>query len=895
MRPTHVSLWFALLLLPGFADAAPRRTRQPVTTPPAATAETADPLRLNTPVVPTFQRVALTVDARRREYSGTVDIDVRVPAATRTLRFHARDMRTMEFTLRGAKGVAIPLTWALGTYDIVTATAAQPIAPGSYTLHGDFTTDFNTKAVSLYRLDTGGHAYSFTQFEAIDARGAFPCWDEPQYKIPWQITLTVPRTDLALSNAPIVRETPTGDSLKTVEFARTPPMPSYLVAMATGPFDTMSVAGCSIPTRIVTAKGALPNARLAAQFTPPVLAALEKYFARPYPFAKLDLIAVPEYWYGAMENPGAITFVDNNFLLDATSATLSRRRWLASTIAHELGHMWFGDLVTMRWWDDLWLNESFAEWIATKITDQVYPEFGAGIDQERGAQRAYDTDQATSTHAMRRPVVGDVNLDQLADALAYRKGEACLRMFEQWLGPEAFRQGVLAYLRAHEWGNATADDLWAALAQTSGGKDVPRAMATFLDQPGVPLVSVTPLGDGTVRLAQRRFAPYGESVSPQVWQIPVTLRYPKPGDPHHTQTVLLTDSVAVVRLDGLASDPAWLMPNADDSGYYRWWLPQAPLVGLREAATQVLSARERMALLANLHALLDAGLLHADEFMATVGRAAGDVSPDVIGVAAGLVDDVRQPFITEDLRAPFAQWVRASFTPAIERLGRTPRAGEDEKVGETRAAVLSLLARDGDDDATLAFADSLARVFLRDPQAVDPALIEFALGGAARRGDRALWETYKERFEKAATPADRNRFLFALGRFRDPALVAATLEYQLSGPLRPQELLRPTMSIGADPRFEDQLWRWMTEHYDAIAGRLPPAFRHFLAFFAGGCEQQRFLAAKAFFQEPAHNASGTEETLKQVEAGVRDCASLRSRESERVRSFLGAPPAGSGQ
>lgn len=898
MRVSRVligSVLCAVLGVPAAAQAAPRAPR-PVAVPasPAADAPL-DSLRLNTDVVPTFERIALTVDARQRTYSGTVDIDLKIPRPTTTLRFHARDIRQMTYTLRAADGTSLLLPWKLGKYDIVTATAPTPLEPGAYTLHCDFTADFNTKAVSLYRLETGGHAYTFTQFEAVDARGAFPCYDEPQFKIPWQLTLTVPRADIALTNAPIVRETPSGDSMKTVEFARTPPMPSYLVALATGPFDTMSVGGCSTPVRIVTAKGALPQAKLCATYTPPILAALEKFFNRPYPFAKLDLIAVPEYWYGAMENPGAITFVDTGMLLDATSATLNKRRWLATTLAHEIGHMWFGDLVTMRWWDDLWLNESFAEWIATKITDQVYPEFGAGLDQERGAQRAYETDQATSTHAMRRPVVGDVNLDQLADALAYRKGEACLRMFEQWLGPEAFRQGVLAYLKEHEWGNATGADLWLALAQAAPGKDVPAAMTSFLNQPGVPLVSATPLGDGRVRLHQRRFMPAGEPVPKQVWQIPVTLRYPMPGDPHHTQTVLLRDSALVVALDGMHGDPAWLLPNADDSGYYRWWLPEAPLTAIREAAGQVLTARERMALLANLNALLDAGLIHADDMFAALGKAAGDTSPEVIGVATGRVGDLRQTYITADLREPFAAWVRASFAPALARLGRAPRAGEDDQVGETRATVLGLLARDGEDPAVLAYADSLARAFLADSLSVDPTLIEFALHGAAARGDRALWDTYKTRFETAKTSTDRSRFLFSLGTFKDSALVAATLDYQLDGPLRPQELLRPTMALGRSTQFEELVWRWMTEHYDALAGRLPPAFRHFLAFFASGCDAQRFAVAKAFFLEPSHNAPGTEETLKQVEASTRDCVSQREREGARVRQFLGAPPAAAGQ
>ena len=277
------------------------------------------------------------------------------------------------------------------------------------------------------------------------------------------------------------------DGRRTVAFARTKPLPSYLLALATGPLETVPIPGMSVPGRVVTVKGASGLAGEAVRTTPPLLAALERYFGRPYPYEKLDLIAVPEFWPGAMENPGAITFRDTILLLDARGASAAQREAHVTINAHELAHMWFGDLVTMEWWDDLWLNESFASWMGDKAAEEAFPELRTAVSDVATLQGAMVTDARLSTRAIRQPVSALDNLLQAADTLAYQKGEAVLGMVEAWVGPEAFRKGVLDYLAAHEWKNASAADLWRALGKAAG-KDVGGVLATFLDQPGIPLV-----------------------------------------------------------------------------------------------------------------------------------------------------------------------------------------------------------------------------------------------------------------------------------------------------------------------------------------------------------------------------------------------------------------------
>src|SRR6185369_11329192 len=326
---------------------------------------------------------------------------------------------------------------------------AKPLPPGAYTLDIAFSGPFDTKATGLYHLKARDDWYAFTQFEANDARQAFPCWDEPEFKIPWSLKIEAPAGLVVLGNTPVEKKTE-ASGRQTVTFQRTPPMPSYLVAFAVGPFEFVDIPGTSVPARVVTPKGQTALAGEAVKMTGPLLTALEAYFKRPYPFPKLDLIAVPEYNYGAMENPGLITFNDRGILLEPNATTDEQRARLAGTITHELAHMWFGDLVTMTWWDDLWLNESFAEWMGNKITDQVYPQYRLPIQEVQDTRRAYGKDDHASTHAMRQRVDETVNLDQMADALAYQKGQAVLGMVETWTGPEVFRQGVIDYLKAHE-------------------------------------------------------------------------------------------------------------------------------------------------------------------------------------------------------------------------------------------------------------------------------------------------------------------------------------------------------------------------------------------------------------------------------------------------------------
>ncbi|HEX7078065.1 MAG TPA: M1 family metallopeptidase [Candidatus Eisenbacteria bacterium] len=838
--------------------------------------------RLPTDVIPTFQSVDLTLDADSADYSGSVRVELRVSRATDAIRFHAKDMDLHRVALRGPKG-EVALTPTVGDQAIVTATAGGPIAPGSYTLTVEFSNDFDRRAAGLYRLRTGGHWYAFTQLEAIDARKAFPCWDEPSFKFPYQITLHVPERHRAVSNTPVERET-VADGVRTVVFKRTKPLPSYLLAIATGPFEFVPIPGLRVPGRIVTVQGASALAQVAVKMTPPLFDALESYFGIPYPYEKLDLIAVPEFSPGAMENPGAITYGDRFLLFDERTMSVEQRRTLATFTAHEISHMWFGDLVTMKWWDDLWLNESFAEWMGDKIAGQVYPDLAVGPNALLEGQQAYAIDALLSTRAIRQPVTNMENLLEAADVLAYRKGQIVLGMTERWLGPEVFRKGIVSYLKAHAWGNAEGRDLWNALAKASG-KDVPGVLGSFLDQPGVPMVDVAVDPAGRVTLSQRRFLHYGATAPDSaLWKIPVSLSWPD-GGTRRTETVVLDRRRMTVALPRGAG-PAWVHPNVEEAGYYRWSLDAASFRGLIAAAPRALDTRERIGVIENASALLDAGAIHGDQYVEILGGFADDESPLVVSSLFGGLGLVKNAFVTPDLEDPFASFVRRTLTPALRRFGIARRPNEDEAVSLLRPQLINWLADDGRDAAVLAVADSLARSFLNDRGSVDPSLVGTALLTTAIHGDSTLFGEFRRRFETTEVPTDRPDYLSALGNFHDPALRKDALDYALHGPLRPHELFTIPSVMAGTPEFRDETWAWWMENYDSVTSRMPPEYAVYVPYMAGGCDAARLEQAKTFFADPKHAPPGTLKELAKLSESVGDCVGLRGREGAAVARLL---------
>lgn len=835
----------------------------------------AETVRLGMDVVPRAQGVSLTVDPRADTFSGSVAVDLDVVKPSSTFRFHAEDLKISSVKVNGAEA-----KFEAGPQNTVTVTPANPLQTGRATMTADFTGRFNRQAVGLYKMLKGSEPYLFTQFEAIDARKAFPCWDEPEFKIPYQLTVTIPAQYDAVSNTPATSDTTSGE-WETVRFAATKPLPSYLIALAVGQFDYVPINGLGVPGRVVAPKGQGNLARMAAEVTPPILAALEKYFGGPYPFEKVDLLGVPEYWAGAMENPGAITYRDTILLVDSATATPAQRRNLIRVTAHELSHMWFGDLVTMEWWDDFWLNESFADWMGDKITDQIAPELGHQVAEMGDIQSVMNTDARTAAQAIRRSNT-DPRDAMGAVGVVYNKGKSVLDMFERWIGPEKFRQGVLDHLQANAFGNANAQDFWAALSRHAP-KNMTTALASFIEQPGIPLVSVERAGGNKIRLSQRRYFVSGDDKSnTQLWSIPVALRY-SDGRRTHTQTLLLDKPSMTATLEGT---PTWIFPTADAAGYYRWTLPAADVVALARQASTVLTPKERVALLGNTASLFRSGRMNADVYLDVLSRFANDPDPQVVDALIEPLGSLRVTFDTPETHSPYAAYTRRILRPALDRIGFTPKPGEAPTVTTLRPRLIGWLVDEGQDKEVLRFAQEQARKYLADPGSVDPSLVRVALMANALAGDMALFEEYRKRFETAATPAERGYFLAALGSFERPEVRERALEYSLTGPIRVQEMFAIT-SAGAYATDEERqrMYDWSTSHYEAITAKLPRGFGAFTSI-AMGCDEKRLEAARKFLLDEKRKSDGTERAIARATESVRECATLRNREMERVVSYL---------
>ncbi|MBK8858241.1 MAG: M1 family metallopeptidase [Opitutaceae bacterium] len=864
-----------------------------VPVPAGNAAEPADPWRLTREVMPLAQSVELTLDPAGDDYTGRVLIDVVAANSFQSFRLNAEGPVITSATLTDPAGRSTTLTAASTRADLglVTLSAPSALPAGNYRLTAEFTAGYQRDGLGLYKTVSRGDAYLFTQFEDKHARKAFPCWDEPAFKIYWQLSLTIPVSLEAVANAPVARETRTADT-KTLHFGRTPPMPSYLVALAVGPLEFVPVPGQSVPGHIITPRGQSGLTAEAVSMAPPILARLEEYFGIPYPYAKLDQLAVPEYVYGAMENVGLITYTDRYLLMDPARPSFSARRSLANIMAHEMAHMWFGNLVTMEWWDDLWLNEAFADWICAKIVDRQYPGFRFGIQESRAIKGAMRSDTLPSITAVRRKVTSETDLAQLADELTYNKGKGILTMVENWIGPDKFRAAMRVYFQRHSWGSTTADDLWGAFS-TISGDNISQMLAAYIEKPGVPLVTFAFESDGRLRLSQRRFTSLGDKPLPGQWQVPVVLAWSKDGRLHR-ERLLLTEPTQVFAVPGLAGAD-WIYPNAGEAGYYRWSLPPELNARLaRQAAA--LSPLERVGLLDNISALFSAGQMDGGDYLAYLTASARDEDPDVTESVAGGIGGLRETFVSPAAEPAYDAYRQAILRPVLDRIGLQPAKDEPDYVNPLRATLYGALGTEAADPAVVAECRRLTALYLENPRAVDPSLAGVALSVAAYHGDAALFASFTAALEQARTPSGRSAYIRALNGFRDPALLQRALDYSLTPALNSTEFLRVLLGtrsrsgVGASEDLRDLAVNWMMTHYNAIAAKAPAEYLAGLISVAGTSDENRFNRVRDFLLAPERRTEFAEVTIAKAADRMHTRQRLKAKEQANIEKYLATFP-----
>ncbi|HLG21337.1 MAG TPA: M1 family metallopeptidase, partial [Candidatus Manganitrophaceae bacterium] len=495
--------------------------------------------RLPESVRPDLYRINLNIHPDEKRFSGEVTIDVKIQKPVASITLHALELEIGRAAVNGqpARVTSDPAS------ETVTLAPPQPIPAGAARLTLSFSGRLNRQLRGLYEARAGGETYAFTQFEATDARRMFPCFDEPAMKARFQLTVAIPSHLSALSNMPAAKITEEGE-VKTVAFDETPVMSTYLLALGVARLESKEIDVAGTRVAVWAVPGQLPLGAFALKVTSAVLPLLNDYFDLPYPYPKLDLVSVPDFAMGAMENWGAIFFRDSRLLLDETLASTATQRIVANVITHEIVHQWFGNLVTMVWWDDLWLNEAFATWLAVKIVDQWRPEWNSWVEFQQEKQIPLGVDALESTRPIRAEVANAAQIEEMFDALTYEKGAACLRMIERFLGEEAFRAGIRRYMKKYQFQNVTAEALWTELSEASG-RPVSAIAQDWFTQPGFPLVTLQAADSDfrTLTVEQRRFHAAGRPAAggKTLWSIPFTIKSRDPAGTHLHHALLKTE------------------------------------------------------------------------------------------------------------------------------------------------------------------------------------------------------------------------------------------------------------------------------------------------------------------------------------------------------------------
>jgi alanyl aminopeptidase len=886
VTPTIGALLLSIALL---ESAAPVAEPAPSAKPARAPAATPAALRLGDAVRPVRYAIDMTLIPTERTFRGRVDVDVVVKEATDLVRLHASGI-----TVRSAEVSGRPARIVPAGDDVIGLALDTPVPPGAATLHIDYEGPLpDTEDAGIYRQEEEGDWYVFTQFEATDARRAFPCFDEPAFKVPWQLTLHVKREHLAFSNAPVASETEEAGGLKAVRFAETKPMPSYLLAIAVGPFDVVDAgtAGrAATPIRIITPRGKGAEAKWAAAATGPILVLLERYFGSPYPFEKLDSIAVPQKG-GAMENPGLVTYGQRILLSKAEEDTISRQRGYANTCAHELAHMWFGDLVTMEWWDDIWLNEAFATWMARRIVDEWKPEWGGDVGRVTSRSGAMTSDGLVTARRIRQPIETHHDIENAFDGITYGKGAAVLFMFEAWLGDETLREGIRRHLSRHAWKNATAADFLAAVS-AEAGFDVAPAFSTFLDQPGAPVVTVgLACGEGTppkLTLAQARYLPEGsQGDADHAWHVPIAVEFGGAASGGGRERAMLTTRTGELVLSGAKACPEWVLANDGEIGYYRARYEGDLLGRLLADGGKRLTLPERVGVVGDVRALVDSGAIPPGEALALVPRLADDGNRHVQSAIAGIVESVSEHLVPDELRPNYQRFVRKTFGARARELGFAPRPGDDEDTRLLRRTLVELVGSEGEDPALVAEAGTLARRWLDDRSAVDPEMVEVVLGLAAENGDRALFDRLRAEARKTEDRKLRGRLLSAMGSFRDPEIAKAALAIVLTDEFEIREAMSLFWGPLRERRTRPLAYAFFTAHHDAMAAKLPRDSRSRMIRVGGVfCDRDHRAEIARFFESRAPDMPGGPRVLAQVLERIDLCTAQVAVQQPSVAAFL---------
>jgi len=764
-------------------------------------------------------------------YAGDIGITLQLGRGRKSVELHAADLRIGRAFARVAGERRRARVEYHPERETISLHFEKILPAGHSRLEIAFSARLRGDLCGLYGAQAADRKFAFSQLAPTHARRFVPCFDEPSLKTRFRLAVTTGRDNAVLSNSRIEAEDLHNDGRKTVHFATTPLLSTYLLALAVGPIEASEAVMCGqTPIRVWHVPGHEGMAKFALGVARESLTRLERWFDLPYPYDKLDLVAVPDFEFGAMENPGAVFFRETLLLLDPSMATLAEQKRVAEVICHELAHMWYGDLVTMAWWDDLWLNEAFATWMAFTILDPWRPEWR--IWQLFGHRRAaaLDADALSNTHSIYTPVKSAAEATQNFDLITYEKGAAVIRMVERFLGAETFRSGVRLYIRRHRESNAIAADLWNALSEVSG-QNVESIVRPWLEQEGHPVVSIRRAerdGLGVVELRQQRLWLHAKSTKkvsgkPARWPIPMVGRIGT-GVAGETRLArhLLTSARQQIPAQG--SNITFIYGNADEGGFYRPDHAPDIFCDLLDDIDQ-LTPMERQGLVDHQWALVRSGHATMASVLDLCARLGAEHDPDVlaaVGVPLRWLSRQLAPDVTPASEPKLRAWVEVYFGGQVDALGWHPAPGEDAHTRLRRAEILSIVGLVGHASSVLDEASLRCLQYLQDRGSLAPNLTDVVVSIAAMRGGPPLYDAFHRAMKSAPTPQEERRFLLALADFTRSDLIDRTLELCVGDEIAMQDVGSVLIRLFANRAARVPTWLFIQRRWSRLRKLIAP-------------------------------------------------------------------------
>ena len=837
---------------------------------------------------PESYKLSFAPDFSNNTFAGVETIQVRVLQSTSEIVLNAAGIDFQAVTIASSAGHQ-PAHVSLDKEKQMAHLAVdKPLAQGPATIQIRYTGKLNDELRGFYiGKDDQGRKYAATQLEDTDARRAFPSFDEPNYKATFDVSVIADKDLNVISNGKVVSDAPgPGDAKHTVHFSTSPKMSSYLVAVIVGNFEYIEGESDGIPVRVWTSPGKKELGRFALAAAEFNLSYYDRYFGIKYPYGKLDLIGLADFSAGAMENTGCITFREVLLLLDEKHTAIDLKKTVASVIAHEMAHQWFGDLVTMQWWDNKWLNEGFATWMSSKPVAAWKPEWNVQLDEVSDTVYSLGEDSLVNTHPIHQPADTPAQILELDDAITYTKTAAVLRMLESYVGADSFRGGVDLYLEQHSYANATAFDFWNAQTQVSK-KPIDKIMPTWTEQAGQPLVTVKTECSGnseTVALEQQRYF-YDRAKlnagSPELWQIPLCMKVGSPTSATE-KCELITKKQASLTLQECSP---WVYANAKAKGFYRSAYSSEAIRSIAKVAESALTPAERMMLLSDVWASVRVDREPIGDYLVLAEGLQADRSSAVLGEIINQLSYISDYLVSDTDREAFDLWVRQLLDPVARDVGWEAKPGETEDQAGLRARLMLALGDVARDPQVQALARKLTDQYLADPSSVDHEIASIALRIAALNGDQALYDRITADLKAAKTPEAYFTDISALRHFSDPKLVEKTLEFAISPQMRSQDAPYLISGVMRDPATEKQAWIFVQAHWGSIEN-LGGAFAGGIIVQGTGsfCDPGMRDEVRAFFT--SHPAPAAERSLKQSIEQINYCVDMKTQQGPQLASWL---------